>query len=44
MGEQVGPEADGEMPWYEAEQERAITSWEVFVAHCTSGVLSGCGS
>lgn len=32
MGDQVGPEADGDVPWYEMEQERAITSWEVVVA------------
>jgi hypothetical protein len=32
MGDQVGPEADDDVPWYEAEQQRAMTSWEVIVA------------
>ncbi|WP_458247149.1 hypothetical protein [Streptomyces sp. MAI_2237] len=32
MDDQVEPEADGDVPWYEEEQQRAITSWEVIVA------------
>ncbi|MEU9395366.1 hypothetical protein AB0D86_35870 [Streptomyces sp. NPDC048324] len=32
MDDKVEPKADGDVPWYEAEQERAITSWEVIVA------------